>query len=84
MTLRTTYLVQTFEIHRKRLVPTVRTVAKTEAQAERMAESTAQRKSGAAAIEVSADDETGEVDRIRIVATFGEVPDDFAELLQNT
>jgi hypothetical protein len=84
MTLRTTYLVQTFEIHRKRLVPTIRTVAKTEVQAERMAESTAQRKSGAAAIEVSADDETGEVDRIRILATFGEVPDDFAELLQNS
>jgi hypothetical protein len=84
MTLRTTYLVQTFEIHRKRLVPTIRTVVKSQLQAERMAENTAQSKSGAAAIEVLADDETGEVDNIRIIATFGEVPEDFAELLQNS
>ncbi|WP_210497084.1 hypothetical protein [Microvirga antarctica] len=83
MTIRTTYLVQTFEIHRKRLVPTIRTAVKTEQQAERMAQSAAERKSGAAAIEISADDETGEVSHIRIISTFGEVPEDFAELLQN-
>jgi hypothetical protein len=42
MTLRTTYVVQMFEIHRKRLVPTVKAQSKSELSAVRSAESIAQ------------------------------------------
>lgn len=82
MTLRTNYVVQTFEIHRKRLVPTTKAVAKSEVTALRSAETIAQSKSGAAALEIIADDETGELSSARVLAKFGEVPDDFEELLQ--
>ena len=82
MTLRTSYVVQTFEIHRKRLVPTIKASAKSELTAVRSAENIAQTKSGAAALEIIADDETGELSSARVIAKFGEVPDDFEELLQ--
>ncbi|WP_457091414.1 hypothetical protein [Microvirga sp. P5_D2] len=82
MASQTSYIVQTFEIHRKRLVPTVRAQFKTEQQAIRSAESTAQRKTGSAAMKVIADDETGEMSSIEVIAKYGEVPDDFEELLQ--
>jgi hypothetical protein len=82
MTLRTTYVVQTFEIHRKRLVPTTKSQSKSELSAVRSAESVAQSKSGAAALEIIADDETGELSSARVIAKFGDVPDDFEELLR--
>jgi hypothetical protein len=76
------YVVQTFEIHRKRLVPTIKLQSKSELSAVRSAESVAQSKIGAAALEIIADDETGELSSARVVAKFGDVPDDFEELLR--
>ena len=79
MTLKTTFVVQTFELKRKRLVPGARDVAPTENGALKRAEAIAGRMPGAAALKVVADDETGELDHVSILGQFGEVPDDFAE-----
>ena len=81
MGMKTTYIVQTFVIKRKRLVPGDREVAPTENGALKKAEAMAGRMSGTAAIKVIADDETGELESATILGQFGEVPDDFAESL---
>jgi hypothetical protein len=82
MALKTTFLVQTFVIKRKRLVPGDREVAPTESGALKKAEAMAGRLPGTAAIRVVADDETGELESATILGWFGEIPDDFAESLQ--
>ena len=82
MATKTTYLVQTFDLKRKRLVPGHRDVAPTESGALKRAEAMARRLPGTAALKIVADDETGELDSAAILGTFGEVPDDFAEQLQ--
>ena len=61
MTLKTTIIVQSFVIKRKRLVPGDREVAATESGARKKAAALASRLPGAAVIAVRADDETGEV-----------------------
>ncbi len=81
MTLRTTFLVQTFELKRKRLVPGQREIAPTDSGARKKAQAIAGRQPGAAALKVVADDETGELESATILEAFGEVPDDFAESL---
>jgi hypothetical protein len=83
MAMKTTFLVQTFVIKRKRLVPGDREVAPTESGALKKAEAMAGRMPGTAAIKVVADDETGELEAATILGRFGEIPDDFAEGLQN-
>ena len=83
MAIKTTFLVQTFTIKRKRLVPGDREVAPTESGAMKKAQAMAGRMPGTAAIRVIADDETGELEGVTILGQFGEVPDDFAESLQN-
>ncbi|AWB20849.1 hypothetical protein DA075_07920 [Methylobacterium currus] len=75
----TTFMVQTFEIHRKRLRPGNRDVAPTENGALKRAEAIAGRMPGAAALRIVADDETGELESVAILGQFGEVPEDFAE-----
>ena len=84
MALKTTFLVQTFVIKRKRLVPGDREVAPTESGALKKAEAMSGRMPGTAALKVVADDETGELESAAILAQFGEVPDDFAESLQGS
>ncbi|MFE1598161.1 hypothetical protein [Methylobacterium sp. ID0610] len=79
MTMRTTFVVQTFEIHRKKLRPGTRDVAPTESGALKRAEAIAARMPGAAALKIVADDETGELDVVSILGRFGEIPEDFAE-----
>ncbi|TNC04333.1 hypothetical protein FF100_36665 [Methylobacterium terricola] len=79
MSMRTTFMVQTFEIHRKRLRPGNRDVAPTESGALKRAEAIAGRMPGAAALRIVADDETGELESVAILGQFGEVPEDFAE-----
>ncbi|RVU13193.1 hypothetical protein [Methylobacterium oryzihabitans] len=79
MPMKTTFLVQTFEIHRKRLRPGLRDVAPTESGALKRAEAMAKRMPGTAALKIVADDETGELDSIAILGEFGQVPEDFAE-----
>jgi hypothetical protein len=82
MGMRTTFVVQTFEIHRKKLRPGTRDVAPTESGALKRAEAIAGRMPGAAALKIVADDETGELESVAILGQFGEVPEDFAEQLQ--
>lgn len=82
MTIKSTFVVQTFVIKRKRLVPGDREVSPTESGALKKAEAMAGRMPGAAAIKVMADDETGELEGVTILGQFGEVPEDFAESLQ--
>ena len=79
MALKTTYVVQAFELKRKRLVPGAKEVVGTESGAVKKAQAWAARMPGAAALRIVADDETGEVESAAILASFGEVPDDFAE-----
>ncbi|ACL61784.1 hypothetical protein [Methylobacterium nodulans] len=81
MGMRTTFVVQTFEIHRKKLRPGTRDVAPTESGALKRAEAIAKRMPGTAALKIVADDETGELESVAIVGQFGEVPEDFAEQL---
>ncbi|AWN43311.1 hypothetical protein [Methylobacterium durans] len=82
MTMRTSYVVQTFVLKRKRLVPGDRELTAAESGALKKAEAMAGRFPGTAALRIVADDETGELESATILAQFGEVPDDFAESLQ--
>ncbi|MEA1833452.1 hypothetical protein U8607_15310 [Methylobacterium durans] len=82
MTMRTSYVVQTFVLKRKRLVPGDRESTAAESGALKKAEAMAGRFPGTAALRIVADDETGELESATILAQFGEVPDDFAESLQ--
>ena len=83
MAFKTTFVVQAFVMKRGRLAPGQKDVAPTENGALKRAEALASRMPGAAAIKVVADDETGEVQSIVISGQFGQVPEDFAEQLQN-
>ena len=83
MAIKTTFLVQTFTIKRKRLIPGDRQVTPTASVALKKAQAMAGRLPGTAAIKVVADDETGELEGVTILGQFGEVPDDFAESVQN-
>lgn len=76
------FVVQAFEMHRKKIVPTTKEQAKNERQAELQAANVAQRKGGAVALALTVDDETGEVERSRVIARFGEVPEDLDQLLE--
>ncbi|WP_253368461.1 MULTISPECIES: hypothetical protein [Methylorubrum] len=82
MTMRTTFLVQTFVLKRKRLIPGDRQVSTTSSAALKRAEAMAARMPGTAALQIVADDETGELESATILGQYGEVPDDFAESLQ--
>lgn len=82
MAMKTSYVVQPFEIHRKRLRPGRQEPAQTESGAIKKAENLAKRMPGAAALKVVADDETGELEAVTILGQWGEIPDDFAESLQ--
>ena len=82
MTLKITFIVQTFELKRKRLVAGARDVAPTESGALKRAEAIAARMPGAAALKIVADDETGELESATILGQFGDVPEDFADQLR--
>jgi len=81
MAAKTVFVVQAFEAHRKKLVPTTKSEARDEASATRRAELIAERKGGAAIIKITADDETGEVSEARVLARFGDVPDDLDQMV---
>lgn len=81
MASKTTFVVQTFKMKRKRLVPGARDVAPTKAGALKRADAQSKRMPGTAAAQVDVDDESGEVLKAEILGTFGEVPDDFADSL---
>jgi hypothetical protein len=75
------YVVQSFEMQRARLVPTLRELAATAESARRRAEREAERKGGAIAIEMTIDEDTGAIDSSRVLGSFGKVPDDIEELM---
>lgn len=79
---KTTYVVQTFEIKRKRLVPGQREVAASEYGALKKAEAMAARVPGVAALKIVADDDTGELESAEVLGRFGEIPDDFEDGLR--
>ncbi|WP_375458407.1 hypothetical protein [uncultured Enterovirga sp.] len=81
MASKTTFVVQGFELKRKRLVPGQRDVAPTQGGALKRAEALATRLPGAAALCIVADEETGELFTATILGTFGEIPEGFAESL---
>jgi len=81
MALKTVFVVQVFETHRKKVVPTTKTQANSEAGAKHQAELVAARKGGAAVISITADDETGEVSEAKVLAQFGDVPDDLDQMV---
>jgi hypothetical protein len=82
MAMKTTFLVQTFVLKRKRLVPGDRQISTTSSAALKRAEAMAARMPGTAALQIVADDETGELESATILGQFGDVPEDFAESLQ--
>ncbi|CAO4153300.1 hypothetical protein [Methylorubrum aminovorans] len=82
MAMKTTFLVQTFVLKRKRLIPGDREVSPTSSGAMKRAEAMAARMPGTAALQIVADDETGELESATILGQVGEVPDDFADSLQ--
>jgi hypothetical protein len=82
MAMKTTFLVQTFALKRKRLVPGDRQISTTSSAALKRAEAMAARMPGTAALQIVADDETGELESATILGQFGDVPEDFAESLQ--
>ena len=82
MAMKTSYVVQTFKVVRKRLVPGDREATTTESGAVKKASAMVPRVPGTAALKVVADDETGELEGVTILGQRGEVPDDFAESLQ--
>lgn len=67
---------------RGRLQPGKRDLAPTENGAVKKAQAWSSREKGVAAVKVTADDETGEVADAVILATFGDVPDDFADQIK--
>ena len=82
MAMKTTYVVQPFELHRKRLRPARQEASPSESGALKKAEAMAARMPGAAALRIVADDETGELESATILGRWGDIPDDFAESLQ--
>ena len=82
MAMKTAFVVQPFEIHRKRLRPARQEAAQTESGALKKAENLAKRMPGAAAMKVVADDETGKLEGVTILGQWGDVLEDFAESLQ--
>jgi hypothetical protein len=69
---------------RKKLVPTSKTEARSEAHALYQAERIAARKAGAAVIRITADDETGEVSEAKVLTRFGDVPDDLDQQIEGS
>lgn len=82
MAMKTTNLVQTVVLKRRRLFPGDRQVSPTSSGAMQRVEAMAAHMPGTAALQIAADDETGELESATIPGQYGEVPDDFAESLQ--
>jgi hypothetical protein len=76
------FFLQPFKTHRKRLVPGQRVPAKTKHHALQDGERLARTAEGVAVVPVVADDETGEVASIEVIARHGEIPDEFDEQIR--
>lgn len=76
------FFLQPFKTHRKRLVPGQRVPAKTRHHALQDGERLARTAEGVAVVHVVADDETGEVASIEVIARHGAIPDEFDEQIR--
>lgn len=74
-----TFFLQPFKTHRKRLVPGQRVLAKTKHHALSEGLRLGRSAEGVAVIHVTADDETGEVSTLAVLARHGEIPEAFEE-----
>ncbi|KPF73209.1 hypothetical protein IP69_00050 [Bosea sp. AAP35] len=77
-----TYFLQPFKTHRKRLVPGQRTLARTKHHALLDGERVGRTAEGLAVIHVTADDETGEVSALAVLARHGLIPEEFEEQIR--
>ena len=82
MAMKATFLVQTFVLKRKRLVPGDQQILTTSSAARKRAEAMAALMPGTAALQVATEDETGKLESATILGQYGEVPDDFTESLE--
>ncbi|WNJ93506.1 hypothetical protein [Bosea sp. 685] len=77
-----TFFLQPFKTHRKRLVPGQRVLARTKHHAINDGERMARTAEGLAVIHVTADDETGEVSALAVLARHGAIPEEFEEQIR--
>ncbi|HEV7339820.1 MAG TPA: hypothetical protein VGO06_27885 [Bosea sp. (in: a-proteobacteria)] len=71
-----------FKTHRKRFVPAQRVLAKPKYHALQDGERLARTAEGVAVVHVVADDETGEVASIDVLARHGKIPEEFEEQIR--
>lgn len=74
-----TFFLQPFKTHRKRLVPGQREPAETRHHVLNEGERLRRTAEGVAVIHVTADDETGEVSALDVLARNGLIPEEFEE-----
>lgn len=79
---KTSFFVQAFTPNRGQLKPGKRDLASSAGGAIKKAEAWSTREKGVAAIEVTADDETGEVSAATLLAQHGTIPDDLIEQIK--
>ncbi len=77
-----TFFLQPFKRHRKRLVPAQRMPSKTRHHALMEGERIGRSAEGVAVVHVIADDETGEVASIAVLARHGTIPEEFEEQIR--
>jgi hypothetical protein len=77
-----TFFLQPFKTHRKRLVPAQRMPSKTRHHALMEGERIGRSAEGVAVVHVVADDETGEVASIAVLARHGAIPEEFEEQIR--
>ena len=77
-----TFFLQPFKTYRKRLVPAQRVLAKTKHNALNEGERPGRTAQGVAVIHVTADDETGEVSALDVLARHGAIPEEFEEQIR--
>lgn len=77
-----TFFLQPFKTHRKRLVPGQRLPAKTKHHALNEGARLGRTSEGVAVIHVTADDETGEVSALDVLARYGAIPEEFEEQIR--
>ena len=77
-----TFFLQPFKTHRKRLVPSQCVPAKSRHHALNEGERLSKTAEGLAVIHVVADDETGEVSELSVLARHGTIPEEFEEQIR--
>lgn len=77
-----TFFLQPFKTHREKLVPAQRVSARTRHHALLEGERIGRSAEGVAVIHVTADDETGEVSELAVLARHGAIPEEFEEQIR--